>query len=129
MSTQCVYAADCDGSVELSSASATPTVNHPVKPASITPTVSTFKPTLRRRRPLRHHGDRKRRDNDVIMAARRLTANERERRRMVQLNDAFDELRAVVRPATGTAERKLSKYDTLQLAQSYISALVSLLTD
>ncbi|KAL5234030.1 hypothetical protein ACI65C_001440 [Semiaphis heraclei] len=52
---------------------------------------------------------------------RRLAANARERRRMNGLNEAFDRLRGVV-PATDD-ERKLSKFETLQMAQTYIMAL------
>ncbi|XP_008178746.1 protein atonal-like [Acyrthosiphon pisum] len=52
---------------------------------------------------------------------RRLAANARERRRMNGLNEAFDRLRGVV-PAADD-ERKLSKYETLQMAQTYIVAL------
>ncbi|KAL4147900.1 hypothetical protein QTP88_002227 [Uroleucon formosanum] len=52
---------------------------------------------------------------------RRLAANARERRRMNGLNEAFDRLRGVV-PAADD-ERKLSKYETLQMAQTYILAL------
>lgn len=56
---------------------------------------------------------------------RRLAANARERRRMNNLNEAFDRLRGVV-PATDD-ERKLSKFETLQMAQTYILALHDLL--
>lgn len=56
---------------------------------------------------------------------RRLAANARERRRMNSLNDAFDRLRDVV-PSLGN-DRKLSKYETLQMAQTYINALHALL--
>jgi len=52
---------------------------------------------------------------------RRLAANARERRRMNGLNEAFDRLRGVVPAAED--ERKLSKYETLQMAQTYIMAL------
>ncbi|XP_026814279.1 transcription factor 15-like [Rhopalosiphum maidis] len=52
---------------------------------------------------------------------RRLAANARERRRMNGLNKAFDRLRGVV-PAADD-ERKLSKYETLQMALTYIVAL------
>jgi len=52
---------------------------------------------------------------------RRLAANARERRRMNGLNEAFDRLRGVV-PAADD-ERKLSKFETLQMAQTYIMAL------
>jgi len=57
---------------------------------------------------------------------RRVAANARERRRMHGLNKAFDELRSVI-PSLEN-ERKLSKYDTLQLAQIYITELSDLLT-
>lgn len=56
---------------------------------------------------------------------RRLAANARERRRMYNLNEAFDRLRGVV-PAADD-DRKLSKYETLQMAQTYIDALYRLL--
>lgn len=64
--------------------------------------------------------------NPDVMKKRRLAANARERRRMNSLNDAFDKLRDVV-PSLGN-DRKLSKFETLQMAQSYISALNELLT-
>lgn len=60
-----------------------------------------------------------------VMRRRRLAANARERRRMNSLNDAFDRLREVV-PSLGN-DRKLSKFETLQMAQTYISALCDLL--
>lgn len=60
-----------------------------------------------------------------ILKRRRLAANARERRRMNSLNDAFDKLREVV-PSLGN-DRKLSKYETLQMAQTYIAALNELL--
>ncbi|KAH9359974.1 hypothetical protein HPB48_017679 [Haemaphysalis longicornis] len=56
----------------------------------------------------------------------RTVANVRERRRMHRLNSAFDELRKVV---PSVSDRKLSKYETLQIAQSYILALRDLLGD
>ncbi|CAN7991524.1 unnamed protein product [Ixodes pacificus] len=61
----------------------------------------------------------------VVIRKRRLAANARERRRMSSLNVAFDKLRDVV-PSLGN-DRKLSKFETLQMAQSYISALSELL--
>lgn len=61
----------------------------------------------------------------AVMKKRRLAANARERRRMHSLNVAFDRLRDVV-PSIGS-DRKLSKYETLQMAQSYITALSDLL--
>ncbi|GLV45792.1 absent MD neurons and olfactory sensilla [Carabus blaptoides fortunei] len=60
-----------------------------------------------------------------IMRKRRIAANARERRRMNSLNDAFDRLRDVV-PSLGN-DRKLSKFETLQMAQTYIAALHELL--
>lgn len=61
----------------------------------------------------------------TVVRRRRLAANARERRRMNGLNDAFDRLREVV-PSLGN-DRKLSKFETLQMAQTYISALCELL--
>lgn len=61
-----------------------------------------------------------------IIRRRRLAANARERRRMNSLNDAFDKLRDVV-PSLGN-DRKLSKFETLQMAQTYIAALNELLS-
>ncbi|KAK8773341.1 uncharacterized protein LOC144098350 [Amblyomma americanum] len=61
----------------------------------------------------------------VVLRKRRLAANARERRRMHSLNVAFDRLREVV-PSLGN-DRKLSKFETLQMAQSYINALSELL--
>jgi len=42
------------------------------------------------------------------------------------LNEAFDRLREAI-PTSIEDEHKLSKYETLQMAQSYISALCNLL--
>lgn len=56
---------------------------------------------------------------------RRVAANARERRRMHGLNRAFDKLRSVI-PSLEN-EKKLSKYDTLQMAQIYITELSDLL--
>lgn len=60
-----------------------------------------------------------------VLKKRRLAANARERRRMNSLNVAFDHLRAVVPGLTN--DQKLSKYETLQMAQSYIEALQDIL--
>ncbi|KAG5675275.1 hypothetical protein PVAND_005189 [Polypedilum vanderplanki] len=60
-----------------------------------------------------------------ILKRRRVAANARERRRMNNLNFAFDRLRDVV-PNLGN-DRKLSKFETLQMAQTYIAALNELL--
>ena len=56
---------------------------------------------------------------------RRIAANNRERRRMHGLNRAFERLRDVV-PTLGS-DKKLSKIETLQMAQTYIIALKQLL--
>ncbi|XP_051959431.1 transcription factor Atoh7 [Xyrauchen texanus] len=69
-------------------------------------------------------------DQSTIARARRrrrLAANARERRRMLSLNLAFDRLRSVI-PSV-ESERKLSKSETLQMAQIYISTLSELLED
>ncbi|EDL32058.1 mCG11319, isoform CRA_b [Mus musculus] len=58
-------------------------------------------------------------------AAERAVA--RERRRMQGLNTAFDRLRRVV-PQWGQ-DKKLSKYETLQMALSYIIALTRILAE
>ncbi|KAG5841449.1 protein atonal homolog 1a [Anguilla anguilla] len=62
---------------------------------------------------------------NVVQKQRRVAANARERRRMHGLNHAFDELRSVI-PAFDN-DKKLSKYETLQMAQIYINALSDLL--
>nr|CAD7418433.1 unnamed protein product [Timema poppensis] len=61
----------------------------------------------------------------VVLKKRRLAANARERRRMQNLNKAFDRLRTHL-PSLGN-DRQLSKYETLQMAQTYINALYDLL--
>ncbi|XP_045515656.1 protein atonal-like [Pieris brassicae] len=61
----------------------------------------------------------------AVLKRRRLAANARERRRMQNLNKAFDRLRGHL-PSLG-ADRQLSKYETLQMAQTYIAALYELL--
>lgn len=63
--------------------------------------------------------------NVTVLKKRRIAANARERRRMNGLNDAFNKLREVV-PSLGD-DHRLSKYETLQMAQTYISALCELL--
>lgn len=61
----------------------------------------------------------------LIKKKRRLAANARERKRMQSLNDAFDRLRTWL-PSLGN-DRQLSKHETLQMAQQYITALYELL--
>ena len=63
--------------------------------------------------------------SSVIRRKRRLAANARERRRMQNLNHAFDRLRENL-PQLGN-DRQLSKHETLQMAQTYITELYELL--
>ena len=65
--------------------------------------------------------------SENVLKKRRLAANARERRRMDLLNRGFDRLRGVL-PGLGS-QHQLSKYETLQMAQSYISELKNLLQD
>ena len=58
---------------------------------------------------------------------RRVAANARERRRMLNLNDAFDRLRNVLPSPNPDKDRKLSKFETLEMAQTYIGALAKML--
>lgn len=58
---------------------------------------------------------------------RRLAANARERRRMLGLNVAFDRLRSVI--PNLESDKKLSKSETLQMAQIYITTLCELLQE
>lgn len=58
--------------------------------------------------------------------AQRRAANIRERRRMFNLNEAFDKLRRKV--PTFAYEKRLSRIETLRLAITYISFMTELLT-
>ena len=71
----------------------------------------------------RNHSKKKKKN--AISTVRRTRANERERNRMHNLNDAYEELRKVV--PHYPADRKLSKIETLILAQNYILSLSDLL--
>lgn len=62
--------------------------------------------------------------NSDLKKVRRLSANERERRRMRGLNEAFDRLRAVI---PSPPSKQLSKYETLLMSQNYIRALQDML--
>jgi hypothetical protein len=57
---------------------------------------------------------------------KRLAANARERRRMHGLNEAFEQLRQAM-PCYSDERHRLSKYDTLQLANNYIKELQRIL--
>lgn len=54
---------------------------------------------------------------------RRKAANARERGRMVEINDAFEDLRKVLPDIEAGKTSKLTKITTLRLAMNYISAL------
>ncbi|XP_077014006.1 fer3-like protein [Tamandua tetradactyla] len=61
----------------------------------------------------------------VITSAQRQAANVRERKRMFNLNEAFDQLRRKV--PTFAYEKRLSRIETLRLAIVYISFMTELL--
>lgn len=61
----------------------------------------------------------------MVRKKRRLAANARERRRMHNLNLAFDRLRQYLPQLSN--DQKLSKHETLQMAQTYIMELNELL--
>lgn len=71
--------------------------------------------------PIVHKKPRRR----VATLAQRRAANIRERRRMFNLNEAFDKLRRKV--PTFAYEKRLSRIETLRLAITYISFMVELL--
>lgn len=78
--------------------------------------------------PKKGRGGRKKAErppSPAILRKRRQAANARERRRMNGLNDAFERLREVI-PNLGS-DHKLSKFETLTMAQTYIGSLASLL--
>ena len=61
----------------------------------------------------------------MVLKHRRNMANARERKRMNGLNDAFERLREVV--PNVNSEQKMSKIETLLVAQTYIKALAKLM--
>lgn len=61
----------------------------------------------------------------IITHEQRKAANVRERRRMLSLNEAFDQLRLTV--PTFAYEKKLSRIETLRLAITYINFLACIL--
>nr|SVF01464.1 48 related 3 [Gerris buenoi] len=72
-----------------------------------------------------HGGGRKPRRRVATIAQRR-AANIRERRRMFNLNEAFDKLRRKV--PTFAYEKRLSRIETLRLAITYIAFMNELLS-
>merc|ERR1711971_166672 len=59
-----------------------------------------------------------------VLQKRRLAANGRERKRMTSINQGFDRLRKVL---PGFKDRDLSKFESLQMATSYILELAEIL--
>ncbi|CAM1293287.1 Uncharacterised protein at_DN0933 [Pycnogonum litorale] len=79
-------------------------------------------------RRIQRNNRRRKRQNEIpktVQKKRRNAANARERKRMDSLNTAFDLLRNVI-PDFGD-DKKLSKFETLQMAQTYIAELNDLL--
>ncbi|KAG8513296.1 Class E basic helix-loop-helix protein 23 [Galemys pyrenaicus] len=79
-----------------------------------------FEPRGRRRGPGGAGGTADARRRPREQRSLRLSINARERRRMHDLNDALDGLRAVIPYAHNPSVRKLSKIATLLLAKNYI---------
>ena len=97
------------------------------QPEQATPTPSQ---TQAGAKPRKGKGGRKKNlypPTQVVMKHRRSMANARERRRMNGLNDAFERLREVV--PNVNSEQKMSKIETLLVAQTYIKALAKLMAD
>jgi len=77
-------------------------------------------------KPLRQHRQQRgRRRQRRVTGCQRLAANWRERRRMSQLNAAFEALRSHV--PVFAYERRPSRCDTLRLAARYIAVMTELL--
>ena len=68
----------------------------------------------------------KRKRRRIISPTQRVAANLRERRRMVNLNDAYDGLRTLL--PTFSHEKNLSRVHTLKLAVDYIAFMKDMLT-
>lgn len=99
--------------VSLSSGS---TTNSTTNSSNITPSTTTSTPATKTSRPRRR----------IATIAQRRAANIRERRRMFNLNSAFDRLRKKV--PTFAYEKRLSRIDTLRLAMTYIRFMTELLS-
>ena len=63
-----------------------------------------------------------------IRVKRRRQANLREKKRMTNLNVAYERLRYIVTKEKTEGEKKLSKFDTLKKALSYIDRLQDMLS-
>lgn len=92
-------------------------------PMKSTPSTSSYSATTKTIKKVKSNGTTK--VTPDVMKKRRLAANARERRRMNSLNDAYEKLRDVL-PNFGP-DKKLSKYETLQMAQTYMHELKEIL--
>lgn len=77
------------------------------------------------RRPSRPNGTKRKRKR-VLNGVQRAEATQREKRRMLKLNRAFEELRKVL-PVTEFARNKLSRSETLKSAIDYINLMFDML--
>lgn len=98
-----------------------PPTTVPIKSAQ--PSTSTFSSATKTSKKVKNNGSTK--TTPDVMKKRRLAANARERRRMNSLNDAYEKLRDVL-PNFGP-DKKLSKFETLQMAQTYMNELKEIL--
>lgn len=77
------------------------------------------------RRSTRPNGSKRKRKR-VLNGVQRAEATQREKRRMLKLNRAFEELRKVL-PVTEFARNKLSRSETLKSAIDYINLMFDML--
>lgn len=101
-----------------------PTIQVLQKPSPVpsTSTTASASSTVKALKKIKNNGPKVAQD---VMKKRRLAANARERRRMNNLNDAYEKLRDVL-PNFGP-DKKLSKFETLQMAQTYMNELKEIL--
>ncbi len=83
------------------------------------------KTTAGQRRSTRPNGSKRKRKR-VLNGVQRAEATQREKRRMLKLNRAFEELRKVL-PVTEFARNKLSRSETLKSAIDYINLMFDML--
>ncbi len=83
------------------------------------------KTTTGQRRSTRPNGSKRKRKR-VLNGVQRAEATQREKRRMLKLNRAFEDLRKVL-PVTEFARNKLSRSETLKSAIDYINLMFDML--
>lgn len=83
------------------------------------------KTTANQRRLTRPNGSKRKRKR-VLNGVQRAEATQREKRRMLKLNRAFEDLRKVL-PVTEFARNKLSRSETLKSAIDYINLMFDML--